>query len=122
VAQEKTRIWRTRQRQDPVTGKRYPWPCQEQAMVNHWHFYDHPGQHALDDQRVEQVDRAEHLPRVERDLRIPGRRAPGPLSGDRPAARTTEPVVIARQCPARSPAAILACFDPTRPSNSACII
>ena len=39
VAQEKTRIWRTRQRQDPVTGKRYPWLCQEQAMVSHWYFY-----------------------------------------------------------------------------------
>jgi len=39
VAQEKTRVWRTRQRQDPVTGKRYPWLCQEQAMVNHWYFY-----------------------------------------------------------------------------------
>src|SRR6516164_10845190 len=39
VAQEKTRIWRTRQRTDPVTGKRYPWLCQEQAMVNHWYFY-----------------------------------------------------------------------------------
>ena len=25
VAQEKTRVWRTRQRRDPVTGKRYPW-------------------------------------------------------------------------------------------------
>jgi hypothetical protein len=22
-----------------VTGKRYPWLCQEQAMVNHWYFY-----------------------------------------------------------------------------------
>ena len=39
VAQEKTRVWRTRQRQDPVTGKRYPWLCQEPAMVNHWYFY-----------------------------------------------------------------------------------
>ena len=39
VAQEKTRVWRTRQRTDPVTGKRYPWLCQEQAMVNHWYFY-----------------------------------------------------------------------------------
>src|SRR6266702_2878533 len=39
VAQEKTRIWRTRQRTDAVTGKRYPWLCQEQAMVNHWYFY-----------------------------------------------------------------------------------
>jgi hypothetical protein len=28
VAQEKTRIWRTRQRTDAVTGKRYPWLCQ----------------------------------------------------------------------------------------------
>ena len=39
MAQEKTRVWRTRQRTDPVTGKRYPWLCQEQAMVNHWYFY-----------------------------------------------------------------------------------
>ena len=39
MAQEKTRIWRTRQRTDAVTGKRYPWLCQEQAMVNHWYFY-----------------------------------------------------------------------------------
>ena len=38
VAQEKTRVWRTRQRTDAVTGKRYPWLCQEQAMVNHWYF------------------------------------------------------------------------------------
>ena len=22
-----------------MTGKRYPWLCQEQAMVNHWYFY-----------------------------------------------------------------------------------
>ena len=39
VAHEKTRVWRTRQRRDPVTGKRYPWLCQEPAMVNHWYFY-----------------------------------------------------------------------------------
>jgi hypothetical protein len=39
VAQEKTRVWRTAQRQDPATGKRYPWLYQEQAMVNHWYFY-----------------------------------------------------------------------------------
>ena len=39
VAQEKTRIWRTRQRTDKVTGRPYPWLCQEQAMVNHWYFY-----------------------------------------------------------------------------------
>ncbi len=39
VAQEKTRIWRTAQRRDPATGKRYPWLYQDQAMVNHWYFY-----------------------------------------------------------------------------------
>ena len=39
VAQEKTRIWRTSQRRDPSTGKRYPWLYQDQAMVNHWYFY-----------------------------------------------------------------------------------
>jgi hypothetical protein len=39
VAQEKNRVWRTAQRQDPATGKRYPWLYQEPAMVNHWYFY-----------------------------------------------------------------------------------
>ena len=39
VAQEKTRIWRTSQRRDAATGKRYPWLYQDQAMVNHWYFY-----------------------------------------------------------------------------------
>jgi len=39
VAQEKDRVWRTARRRDPVTGKRYPWLYQEQAMVNHWYFY-----------------------------------------------------------------------------------
>jgi hypothetical protein len=39
VAQEKTRVWRTAQRQDRATGKRYPWLYQEQAVVNHWYFY-----------------------------------------------------------------------------------
>ena len=39
VAQEKTRVWRTAQRRDPATGKRYPWLYQEQAMVNYWYFY-----------------------------------------------------------------------------------
>ncbi len=39
VAQEKTQVWRTRPHRDPVTGKRYPWPWQEQAMVNHRYFY-----------------------------------------------------------------------------------
>jgi hypothetical protein len=39
VAQEKNRVWRTAQRQDRATGKRYPWLYQEPAMVNHWYFY-----------------------------------------------------------------------------------
>jgi hypothetical protein len=39
VAQEKARIWRTSQRTDKVTGKKYPWLCQDPAMVNHWYFY-----------------------------------------------------------------------------------
>ena len=39
VAQEKTRVWRTAQRRDPATGKRYPWLYQDQAMVSHWYFY-----------------------------------------------------------------------------------
>jgi hypothetical protein len=39
VAQEKTRVWRTARRRDPVTGKRYPWLYQEQAMAGHWYFY-----------------------------------------------------------------------------------
>ena len=39
VAQEKTRVWRTAQRRDPATGKRYPWLDQEQAMASHWYFY-----------------------------------------------------------------------------------
>ena len=39
VAQEKTRVWRTAQRRDPATGKRYPWLYQDQAMASHWYFY-----------------------------------------------------------------------------------
>jgi hypothetical protein len=39
VAQEKTRVWRTAQRRDPATGKRYPWLYQEPAMAGHWYFY-----------------------------------------------------------------------------------
>ncbi len=35
----KARIWRASQRRDPVSGKRYPWLYQDQAMVNHWYFY-----------------------------------------------------------------------------------
>jgi hypothetical protein len=38
VAQEKTRVWRTAQRRDPATGKRYPWLYREQAMAGHWYF------------------------------------------------------------------------------------
>jgi len=38
-AQERTAVWRTRQRRDPVTGKRYPWLVKDSAMVNHWYFY-----------------------------------------------------------------------------------
>ncbi len=82
----------------------------------------HPGQHALDDQRVEQVGRAEDFPRVEGDLLTAGRPAPGPLRGDRPTAEHHRAGRRPVPCPARSPAAILACFNPTRPSNSAFII
>lgn len=39
VAQEKARIWRTSQRTDKATGKKYPWLYQDPAMVNHWYFY-----------------------------------------------------------------------------------
>ncbi len=39
VAQEKNRVWRTAQRQDRATGKRYPWLYQEPAMAGHWYFY-----------------------------------------------------------------------------------
>jgi len=38
-AQEKTRVWRTGQRRDAVTGRRYPWLGKQSAMVNHWYFY-----------------------------------------------------------------------------------
>jgi len=38
-AQEKTAVWRTRQRRDAASGKRYPWLARETAMVNHWYFY-----------------------------------------------------------------------------------
>jgi hypothetical protein len=39
VAQEKARVWRTSQRTDQATGKKYPWLYQDTAMVNHWYFY-----------------------------------------------------------------------------------
>ena len=38
VAREKTRVWRTARRRDPVTGRPYPWLYQEQAMASHWYF------------------------------------------------------------------------------------
>jgi hypothetical protein len=38
VAKEKARVWRTSRRRDPVTGKRYPWLDQDQAMAGHWYF------------------------------------------------------------------------------------
>jgi hypothetical protein len=37
-AQERTAVWRTRQRRDAATGRRYPWLAKESAMVNHWYF------------------------------------------------------------------------------------
>src|SRR5215469_4150156 len=38
VAKEKDRVWRTSRRRDPVTGKRYPWLYQDQAMAGDWYF------------------------------------------------------------------------------------
>ena len=80
VAQEKTRIWRTRQRTDPVTGKRYPWLCQEQAMVNHWYA---------------------HQPRTTRPQPTPASRPRLPRRPDRPRPagiprRLTPPAAITR--------------------------
>ena len=63
----------------------------------------HPGQHALDDERVEQVGRAERLPGIEPDLGA--RRCCGPAGARcstwRPPS-TTEPVVVPCQFPTRS--------------------
>jgi hypothetical protein len=39
VAQEMTRVWRAARRRDRVTGKRYPWLYQEQAVAGHWYCY-----------------------------------------------------------------------------------
>ena len=44
----------------------------------------HPGQHPFDDERVEQVGRAERLPGVELDLPAVGAPGPGPFRGHRP--------------------------------------
>jgi hypothetical protein len=38
-AQEKTPVFRTEQRRNPDTGKRYPWIVRSTAMVNHFYFY-----------------------------------------------------------------------------------
>jgi hypothetical protein len=38
-AQERAAVWRTRQRRDAATGRRYPWLAKDTAMVNHWYFY-----------------------------------------------------------------------------------
>ena len=38
-AQEKTNIFRTQKRRNPVTGKTYPWLVADTAMVNHFYFY-----------------------------------------------------------------------------------
>jgi hypothetical protein len=38
-AQEKTSVFRTQKRHNPVTGKAYPWLVPDTAMVNHFYFY-----------------------------------------------------------------------------------
>jgi hypothetical protein len=38
-AQEKTNVFRTQKRRNPVTGKAYPWLVADTAMVNHFYFY-----------------------------------------------------------------------------------
>ncbi len=38
-AQEKTSVFRTEKRTNPVTGKKYPWIVRSTAMVNHYYFY-----------------------------------------------------------------------------------
>jgi hypothetical protein len=38
-AQEKTTVWRTRQRRDATTGMPYPWLVKDTSMVNHFYFY-----------------------------------------------------------------------------------
>jgi hypothetical protein len=42
-AQEKTRVFRTEKRRNPVTGATYPWLVRRTAVVNHFYVY------ALDD-------------------------------------------------------------------------
>jgi hypothetical protein len=38
-AQEKTRVFRTEKRRNPLTGAVYPWLVRATAMVNHFYFY-----------------------------------------------------------------------------------
>jgi hypothetical protein len=38
-AQEKTNVFRTQKRRNPMTGKTYPWLVADTAMVNHFYFY-----------------------------------------------------------------------------------
>jgi len=38
-AQEKTNVFRTQRRHNPITGKAYPWLVPDSAMVNHFYFY-----------------------------------------------------------------------------------
>ena len=38
-AQEKTQVFRTQKRRNPVTGKTYPWLVSDTAMIRHFYFY-----------------------------------------------------------------------------------
>ena len=38
-AQEKTNVFRTQRRHNPITGKAYPWLVADTSMVNHFYFY-----------------------------------------------------------------------------------
>ena len=38
-AQEKTPVFRTEKRTNPITGKKYPWIVRSTALVNHYYFY-----------------------------------------------------------------------------------
>ena len=42
-AQEKTNVFRTQKRRNPVTGKTYPWLVPDTALVNHFYFYGFDG-------------------------------------------------------------------------------
>jgi hypothetical protein len=39
VAQEKTELWATRKRHNPLTGASYPWLVRDTRMVNHYYVY-----------------------------------------------------------------------------------